>query len=232
MMKRFYLLPLFFLIFISAYGQEAIVKSDIQQKFKFGPMLGLGFSSLDERKSNFHHIRLQTGIIISYQIANKLFFQPTVMLTGKGYESDLFLFPGNDRVNLTYCDVSMIFKYNPWNILLVGLGIEGGRLLKANYKYLAYGTDYYDSGNISSAVNKFDYGINGTLGCRFQNGINMEISLMFGLADVFNDNRSDTFHGDSYGYSFHISENAKGQNTVISGTLYYLFKTKKRNFIN
>lgn len=210
------------IVFLIVFGFSSHVLA--QKRLQVGPVLGFGFSSLNRDRQNFSKLHLKTGVVGNYSFNDKFNLQPSLLISTKGQNSDLF--HPKKSVALTYGDVNLTLKYKPWNILFIGLGIQAGWLISAKYEYLAYGTDYYDRIDISGVVNNFDYGMIGNLGCQFKNGIGMEISITYGFKDVFNGESTD-FYDSTYNTTIQIDENLKGQNTVISTAIYYLIGRKK-----
>jgi len=194
-----------------------------QDKINAGLIFGAGVSSLHNNGYGANKVHFHAGIPVNFKLNEKFVLQSTVLLSSKGYSSSFF--KPAVRMKLHYVDLIATLKYFPVKVLFLGGGLYTGGLISSSYKYLAYSNDYYGEPDISNIVNKFDYGINGSIGCQFDNGFGFEFSLMYGLQNVFNSNMSDTLVG-YYGYPYTIPAEAQGKNMVISTSFYYMIGNK------
>ncbi len=197
--------------------------SEAQNEFSLGFKGGFGVSGLHGNAYGANRLKLHLGLLSGYTINNHLQLQTGLQFAGKGYSTD-FIKP-NAHMDLVYLDMIMNLKYFPSRCFFIGGGIYSGILLGSQYRYLAYGSDYYGEPDISEMINNFDYGLSGNLGFQFDNGIGMEFSVLYGLNDVFNSHSGDTLVG-YYGNPYVIPKQAIGKNLVISTSFYFLFGKK------
>ena len=191
-----------------------------QNKISAGFNAGAGISSLYGNGYGANKLHAHIGVPVNFEFNKNLEFQATALLSSKGYASSFY--KPTERMKLYYMDLVATLKYFPYKIAFIGGGLYASGLLKSQYRYLAYSNDYYGEPDISNIVNKFDYGLNGSIGCQFDNGVGFDFSILFGLQDVLNSNISDTLVG-YYGYPYVIPAEANGNNMVISTSFYYLF---------
>lgn len=196
-----------------------------QSKFQMGPTFGIGTSFIHWEKPLQMKPHIHGGVIKSYPINDKLYFQPSFVFSVKGY-ADAPVFP-DDNMTLGYFDNIFNVKYFKSETFFVGGGLEIGILFYSHYKHLAYGTDYYDDSTLPDVMNKVDFGISGCLGWQFKSNVGIEISCIYGLRDIFNSKGDEPLPEGGYiDDSFYLIESVKGKNTVISGSFYYLIKKK------
>ncbi|HMT27903.1 MAG TPA: porin family protein [Bacteroidia bacterium] len=200
-------------------------KSYSQSKIQLGPVVGVGICSIYENNDEDFRIHGHTGIIGNYDINKKFRLQPALVISNKGYWNPNGYY--NTRLKLTYLDVIVNMKYFPYKSFFIGAGLQTGYLIRSKYIFLAYGTDYYDTFNINETTNKLDIGISGCMGFQFQNRVGIELSILYGLRNIFNDKSSQHFQSDQYDYPAWISSKVQGKNVVISPSFYYLISRKK-----
>lgn len=199
-----------------------------QGKLQLGPIFGIGISNMHGNYEEDFRPHAHMGILANYKIKDKLNLQPAVLVTTKGYAEHI----NKEVTKLNYCDLIVTMKYHLYKVLFVGAGFQAGWLLSAHYKFLDHGTDYYDKINIASAVNKVDYGLNASLGCQFKNGVGVEISVLYGIRDVYNSSSTEPIEGHyDRPVPIYIPQNVKGKNTIISTSFYALFGKKKKEAI-
>ena len=193
-----------------------------QNKFEGGPIIGFGVSSFHGSNNQDFSLHDHIGFLLNYKFKDKLILQTSVLHSTKGYTHDL-LFP-YEKVKLRYIDLIENFIYQPAKTFYIGGGIYTGWLYRSKYRHLVYSDYFYDS-NISGIVHKFDFGLNGSIGIQFENGIEFEISFLYGLQNVFKASSSNALYNGN-GITYGIPPEAKGKNTVISTSFCYLFGSK------
>ena len=191
-----------------------------QNKLSAGFNVGTGVSSLHDNGYGANKLHIHFGVPLNYKINKNFEIQTTALISSKGYTSSIY--KPSERMSFYYLDLVTTLKYIPWKIFFIGSGLYTSGLMYSHYKYLAYSYDYYGEPDVSGIVNKFDYGLNGSFGCQYENGIGFEVSILYGLRDVFNSHISDTLDG-YYGAPHIIPAEANGNNVVISTSFYYLF---------
>src|SRR4030095_7846154 len=154
-----------------------------QDKINAGINIGAGISSLHGNGYGANKMHAQGGLFVNYNLKEKLKIQAAALLSSKGYASSFY--KPSERVQLLYMDLIATLKYTPWKVFFIGGGIYTGGLLSSHYRYLAYSNDYYGDPDISNIVNTFDYGLNGSIGCQFDNGVGFEFSVLYGFQGFF-----------------------------------------------
>ena len=188
-----------------------------QDTIRIGPVFGTGITYIHENDARDFRIHGHVGLLGNINLNKKFHLQPSILLTNKGF------WDPDQRLRLTYLDLTVTTKFFLTNTFFAGIGPQVGWLLSNKYIYLAYGTDYYDTFNIDDALNKFDFGVNSCLCFEFKNRTGLEISLVYGLRDIFNKKSSKRYVSENYNYPVSISSEVKGKNTVVATTFYYLF---------
>jgi len=205
------------------------VQLSAQNKLQLGPAFGLGICSMHDKSPDDKRLHIHTGIMGNYSISDNFKLQPTLLISTKGFGSDLY--SADTRVNLSYIDAIVTLKFYPWKIFYVGFGPQIGYLLLADYSYRydpSRGTS--KSVDIRNITYDFDYGLNGSLGAQFKSGIGLELSVVYGMRPVFNQ-YSDEIVGytPNNNYPMYIPDAAKGKNLVISVSFYALFAKQHNN---
>ena len=199
----------------------------------FGLRAGVDMQNFNGKDHNGDQLKMSAvpryhvGFTVDVPIAPDFYFQPALLYTTKGAESNNeFLGIDMDaNYNLGYIGLPLNLLYKPY--------LGTGRIILGFGPYLAYGINgkvNYNIGNISSEekidftsentssnpmdrkyFNAFDYGGNLILGYELANGFSFQLNTLLGLAKINRENPSLSFtdteirntgYGLSLGYKF------------------------------
>jgi hypothetical protein len=195
----------------------------IHAQTKFGIKAGVSFSNVtdkaeDGNKSSTQNLPgLLIGLSADVPLTDDFYIQPALQYARKGFKQESGGFYGsatNFQVKADYVELPVNFLYKP--------KLGKGRLLIGAGPYIAYGTggnwksdtdillgDIRIKGEGSVAFRNdgsvrndseytygrpFDYGFNATLGYEFRERLSLQLTGMFGIADLvprFNDYQPD-----------------------------------------
>ncbi|MFC5540178.1 porin family protein [Rhodocytophaga aerolata] len=176
--------------------------------------------------SNFHsrpgvyrstHNRLgyHGGLFAEISLGKKVFFQPSLLYSLKGWRSRPELDGGHQgRVRFDYIDIPLLVGYRLSDKLSLLAGPQVGELIRATS---IIGRDL--NFDVSSQFKKIDAGIVGAVSYKFTPRLGMQVSYSLGLRRL---NQVSFRKGDGS-----WSTPPTGNNRVLGVSAYYLLKTKR-----
>ncbi|MGY4539473.1 hypothetical protein ACVW0P_003907 [Mucilaginibacter sp. UYNi724] len=199
-------MPLLLIVFVSAF-------SIANAQTKFGIKAGMSLSNVTDKAENGDKASTQSlpglliGLSADVPLAGNFYIQPALLYTRKGFKQESGGFYGsatNFKVRADYIDLPVTFLYKP------KLGM--GRLLLGAGPYIAYGTggswksdtdiligDVRENGegrvefrNDGTVRNEseytygrpIDYGVNATIGYEIRERLSLQLTRMFGIANL------------------------------------------------
>jgi len=176
-----------FVLLISLLFQIATVT--YSQKLEIGLRGGINFATIHGNGvSNAKWLPgIHLGAFGRYGLSDKLFFQPEVLFSSKGYSfrQDLNGYNYRFRESLMYLDIPLMLGINATENINILFGLKPGFLIGAHY----HENNPKQSGSNTSDYASADVGL--LLGGAYvlENGLDFGIRLDYGLARVFASDR-------------------------------------------
>lgn len=145
------------------------------QEFNLGVKGGLNFATLiGENNSEMSWTTdFNLGVMAEIKISDKFSFQPELMYSGQGYDSNM---ASEGIIALNYLNVPLMAKYYVTKGLSLEAGPQMGFLLSTK-------------GGIDTNKDQFkttDFGVNFGLGYTLDNGLNFSVRYNRGFTDINN----------------------------------------------
>ncbi|WP_281232068.1 porin family protein [Flavobacterium gelatinilyticum] len=180
------------------------------QDVKFGIKGGVDFHKLTKLESASMKTGFVAGAFAEFKVSENFAFQPEILYSAQGVrvKYSKAYFSSDEKVNLGYLNVPLMFKYYVIEGLNIEAGPQIGFLLSAKSKYKVtddYGT-VSSNDDIKRLCNSVDFGLNFGLGYDVTKNLSVGARYNLGLTNVY---KSDYF--------------AKAKNSVISLTVGYKF---------
>jgi len=190
-----------------------IEKADCQTLFgvKGGGNLtnGVFEGSTTNYALNFH-----AGLVTQIHLANKIGLDIELLYSRKGWKIPNDALNYNERINLTYLNLPILFDYKIIEKLSVYAGPE-------------FGYKINETGNRAAPVleyEKFDFGI--TFGTRYtlNSKLGIDLRYVYGFKDLV---KSQVIYTDMYGTVTSRDRIIDGSNRAFMLGVYYLFNGSK-----
>ncbi|MDO1447404.1 porin family protein [Rhodocytophaga aerolata] len=171
------------------------------------------FKSRDINYLGGNHNRLgyHAGLFAEITLSRKVFFQPSLLYSLKGWHSKPDAGYGAGRVSFDYIDLPLLAGYRLTDKLSLMAGPGLGYLIKARAIQEA-------SVDITGQYKKFDVGISGTASYSFTPRLGMQVSYSYGLRRIHTIGMLEQ--------NGNFRNVTRGTNRVLQVSAYYLIKKR------
>lgn len=214
---------------LSMIGFSANAQSTESEGMSFGIRAGVNFQNINGKDNNGDNLdfkmvtRFHAGVVADIPVAPEFYFQPGLLFSTKGAESDETL-NSSLEYNISYLELPLSFLYKPLlgsGHLLLGFGPYvayglGGKAtldtpLGEEERDIEFNDEFTSVLPYDQTLKRMDYGANLFFGYQLQNGFSIQLNTQLGLAKINPENTTNrdadtsfknTGFGISVGYMF------------------------------
>jgi hypothetical protein len=197
-MKKMYLVTMFFVVAVTASGQNAgnsIDESD-KKKVVFGVKAGVNIASFNASVNSESESRLglNLGIFLRSELKRNVYFRPELYYSGQGQQDNFIVPPsgqsiGSTTTSMHYVNVPFLFEFG--KRFTFHAGPQFGILLKSREKGTVQGMAV--DADLKDVTRKLDMGIAFGFGFSPVEKLNIGARLHMGLRDIYTGD--DAFSG-------------------------------------
>ncbi len=170
--------------------------SPCTSRLRFGPEFGLNQNSLiDNGTSNIATLGFHVGIAMDLALNDNISFQPVLRYIKKGNQlQDQMNIDTREKLSMNYIELpaNIVFKLGNVNNtrFLVGMGPYASYLVSAHDEFQTDATEDVlgdvpaTASYSASKIQRFDWGVDGFIGCETPEGIYAKAGAEVGLKDI------------------------------------------------
>ncbi|UII30990.1 PorT family protein [Fulvivirga ulvae] len=177
---------------------------------KLGVKAGANLADLTSSEDDFeveNRLSFHFGGYLELLITDRFSIQPELIFSGQGAKAEYsetvedfgftYTYSYEDKVNLNYLNIPVLFKFSPTERFYIGGGPQAGVLLSAKnkftYTFTGSGLSESESGeeDIIDELNQIDLSVAIGAGVELENGLNFSLRYNYGLTDIAEENDGD-----------------------------------------